>query len=125
RQALGTAAFPLGSNLALFPNAATGVLPQLQSGLFGTGSRSLFGALQGLPTTSTGFSTAAGTAFTNGFGSLVSPLTNFFGLPSTQTFNLPTSNFTNVFGQPFTGNTFFNGFNNGCGSCSLVFCQPP
>jgi hypothetical protein len=127
RQALGIAAFQLGSNLALFPDAATTVGPQLQSALFGTGAgaHSLFSSLQGLPTTSTGFNTAASTAFTNGFQGLVSPLSSFFGLPSQQTFSLPTSNITGIFGPSFTGNSFFNGFNNGFGSGFIGFGQSP
>jgi hypothetical protein len=125
-QALGTAAFQLGNNLALFPNAST-LTPQLQSALFATGtnSNSLLAALQGLPTTNTGFNTAATTAFTNNFSGLISPLNSFFGLTGQPTATLPTGPFTNVFGSSFTGNNVFNGFNGGFGSGFLGFGTAP
>jgi hypothetical protein len=115
--ALGLAAFQLGNNLALFPGG-TGLIPQLQPGLFGTtpGSTSLLGSVLNLPTTAADFNTAATGLFSNSFANLASPLGTFFGLPSTQTFNLPTGNFANVFGPTFTGNDFFGGFNGGFGT---------
>lgn len=135
RNALGTAAFQLGSALSVFPNASTGVIPQLQTAMFGTPPGSgldftfdptsggsginnfgLFGSLAGLPTTATDFPTAAGLPFTDGFAGFTGPLSNFFGLPATQAFNLPTGNFTNVLGQQFLGNNFAGGFNTGFGS---------
>ena len=115
--ALGISAFLLGNGLSLLPGLTSSLTPQLQTALFGTGENatSLFSALQGLPTTSEGFSSAASTAFNNAFQSLASPLSQFFALPTTsQTFALPTSNLAGPFGSEFS--TFGNGFNSGFGT---------
>jgi hypothetical protein len=135
--AVNTAAFQLGNNLRLFPNALTDLAPQLQSSLFalstgtepgtstgtgtggistgagtgGTTASSLLASLQGLPADVNGFSSSISTAFSSSFSNLVSPLTQFFGLPTTATVALPTSNFTSVFSPSFQ--SFGNGFNNG------------
>lgn len=114
--ALGITAFTLGNGLGFFsPGLTSNLTSQLQSGLFGTGSSSLFSALQGLPTTSDAFGTAASTVFTNAFQGLTSPLSQFFNLPSSSTFNLPTgNNIPGLFGSEFSN--FGNGFNTGFGS---------
>jgi len=116
-QALGLTAFSLGNGLSLFPGLTSGLVTQLQTGLFGTGANgtSLLSALQGLPTTSSGFNTAASTAFSNAFQSLTSPISSFFNLPSSQTFTLPTSNIPGLFGSSFSnfGNGFLTGFGSG------------
>lgn len=122
--ALGLTGFQLGNGLSLLNGFTSGLTPQLQSALSNTGegSTSLFSALQGLPTAFDGFNTAASTAFTNGFTNLTSPLSSFFNLPSTQTFELPTSNFQNPFGSQFSN--FGNGFNSGFGTGFPGFGTP-
>lgn len=114
--ALNTAAFQLGSNLSLLPNAVNSVVPRLQTAFFdmNSGSNSLFNSIQSLPNTSTAFNTAATTAFNNGFQNIVTPVSNFLALPSTQTFSLPTNNFSNVFGV--SASNFGGGFNTGFGT---------
>lgn len=127
--ALGLVGSQLSSGLSLVPGLASSLVPQLQSALFANGpnSNSLFSALQGLPTTTEGFNTAASSAFSNAFQSIATPLTAAFNVPSSA-FNVPSSNFTdpnlafklrtsdftNLFGSQFS--TLGNGFNNGFGS---------
>jgi|GEM_PF-5158900 len=137
--ALGTAAFQVGSLVSMFPNGMTALAPQLQSALFATG----IDPLTGLPSTSfvnglanvfpTGTSTTPFTpitfdtgfqnAFTTGFQNFTTPLNTFFGVVPTSgtggTFQLPNgffqtgATFPGLLGSQFTGNTFNNGFNNG------------
>src|SRR5262249_14751757 len=52
---------------------------------------------------------AFGTAFQN----LVTPLGQFFQTTGLSNMTLPTNGLTSPFGSAFTGNTFFNGFDNG------------
>jgi predicted component of type VI protein secretion system len=124
-QALGTAAFQLGSDLALFPNTLTSLLPQLQSSFFapGVGLNSLTGALQGLPFTSTGFNTAATSAFTTGLQNLASPLNNFFGITPLQPLMLSDGEVVSLLGGNFLN--MGNGFNNGFGSGFIGFGSAP
>jgi len=120
--ALGTAAFVLGSDLSLFPNTSS-VVTQLQPMLFGaangTGTattnaiNSLAATLGGLQFGSTGFNTAVSNAFGTAFQSLATPIAQFFGITGPTNTVLPTSGLTSLFGTPFTGSSFFNGFNNG------------
>jgi len=141
--ALGTAAFQLGSGLALFPNSS-GVISQLQPILFGAANNaassaatgintggstfnpgassagiagntvsSLAAALQNLQFGSTGFNTAVNDAFGNAFQNLVTPLGQFFQMNALSNMTLPSNGFINPFGSAFTGNNFFEGFNNG------------
>jgi hypothetical protein len=136
--ALGTAAFQLGSALSLFPNATTTLAPQLNSALFSTGTNpatgqpfnSVLNGFQGLfntntttPLTANTFNTGFQNAFTNSFQGLASPIFNTLGVQPTLGSNgniaLPNgffqnnATFTNPFNSQFTGNNFFNGFNNG------------
>jgi len=121
--ALSTAAFELGSGLSLFPNTS-GVVSQLQPMLFGvangntgttgsTAATSLASALQNLQFGSTGFNTDVSNAFGTAFQNLVTPIARAFGMTGTLNTVLPTSGFSSVFGSPFTGSSFFNGFNSG------------
>ena len=122
--ALGTAAFQLGSDVALFPFNSTGVGPQLQSALFGNTPTSLFTQLQNLPNASATFNTAATTAFNNGFQSLVTPLNSFFNLPTTaQNLTLPTAQLNGIIGPAF--DSVSNGFNGGFGSGFIGFGTAP
>jgi len=122
--ALGTLAFQLGSDLSLFPFSSTGVAPQLQSALFGTGPNSFITSLQTLPNTSANFNTAAATAFNNGFNNLVNPLNGFFNLPVSPTgVTIPSGAITGIFNPPF--DTFGNGFNNGFGNGFIGFGTTP
>jgi hypothetical protein len=122
--ALGTAAFQLGSDVALFPFNSRTVGPGLQSALFANTPTSLFNQLQSLPNINTAFNTAASTAFNNGFTNLVTPLNSFFNVPTTaQTLSLPTSAFTNVIGPSF--NNIANGFSDGFGSGFMGFGTAP
>jgi hypothetical protein len=112
--ALGTAAFQLGSALALFPGSAN-VIAQLQPMLFGAANstNSLVSALQNLQFSSTGFNTAVANAFNNAFQSFATPLGSFFQMTGQSNLALPTTGFTNPFGSLFSGSSFNNGFNNG------------
>ncbi|MDB5352436.1 MAG: hypothetical protein JWN86_3683 [Planctomycetota bacterium] len=112
--ALGVAASQLSTGLSLVPGLAPSLTSQLQTGLFGSGSSSLFSTLQSLASTNNGFGAATSTAFTNAFQSLTSPLSSSFILPASQTFQLPTSTFSNLFSSEFS--SFGNGFNTGFGS---------
>jgi hypothetical protein len=127
-QALNTSAFQLASNLALF-NGGTGVLPQVQNSLFGSGSGALFNTILGIPnqttTNAANFASNISTAFNNGFGTLNTPLSNFFGINPTPNTLLPTSNFPNIFGPTLAGATFNSGFNNGFGSGFIGFGTAP
>jgi len=137
--ALGTAAFQLGSVLSLFPNAQTTLGSQLQSSVFGTGinpvtgqpNNSFMNGLTGLltfdsgtaPPTFNGFNTGFQNAFTTAFQNFSTPLNTFFGVTPTTgpggAFQLPTGFFQNnatfpsVFGSQFNTPLFNNGFNNG------------
>jgi len=127
--ALNLTASQLSSGLALFPGFASTLAPQLQSSLFATGadSTSLFNAIQGLPTTSDGFGTAATSAFSDTFRNLAPTLVSAFNVPPSAlnlqagtitdpelAFKLRTDNFTSPFTAPFSN--LGNGFNNGFGS---------
>lgn len=119
-QALGLAAFQLGGNLSLFPNASTTLIPQLQPLLFGTSvgtgttSPSLLAALQGVPLSSTAFNPAVSSAFTSVFPNIVNPINSFFGLTPLTTPTLPTGTIPSIFTQPFVN--FGTGFNSGFGT---------
>ena len=116
--ALQTAAFQLGSALAILPGGSSRIGPTLQPILFGsgTGAASLASSLQNLQFGSTGFNSAVSSAFNNSFQSLSSTLSPLLGLTSQSNATLPTSGFTNLFGSNFTSNAFANGFNNGFAS---------
>jgi hypothetical protein len=83
------------------------------TGIAGNAFSSLVSALQGLPFGSTGFNTAVNNAFGSAFQNLVTPLGQFFQMNGLSNMTLPTNGFTSPFGSAFTGNTFFDGFNNG------------
>jgi hypothetical protein len=83
------------------------------TGIAGNTFSNLVSALQGLPFGSTGFSTAVSNAFGSAFQSLATPLNQFFQMTGQSNLTLPTNGLTSPFGSAFTGNTFFNGFNNG------------
>lgn len=122
--ALGTAAFQLGSDIALFPFNSTVVTPALRSGLFGNSPTSLFTQLQNLPNAAATFGTAASTAFNTGFQNLVFPLNSFFNLPTTaQNLTLPTSQLNSIIGPAF--DSISNGFNNGFGNGFIGFGTAP
>ncbi len=114
--ALGTAAFQLGSGLALFPGSSN-VIAQLQPMLSGaansTSTNSLVSALENLQFGSTGFNSAVSTAFNNAFSNFANPLGSFFQMTGQSNLALPTSGFTSPFGSLFSGSSFNNGFNNG------------
>ena len=123
---LNLAAFQLGNNLNLLNGASSTLLPQLQSGFFGstntgagTGAGSfngLFPALQGLPFngTSTDFTSGVNSAFNNGFSNVSSSIGSFLNLPTQANPTLPA--FTDIFNPTFTNSNFFGGFNSGFGS---------
>ena len=97
-------------------SAATGIGNSASSaatGIAGNTFSSLVSALQGLPFGSTGFNTAVSNAFGTAFQNLVTPLGQFFQMTGQPNLTLPTNGFTSPFGSSLTGNTFFNGFNNG------------
>ena len=124
-QALGTVAFQLGSDLALTGQNETSLIPQLQSSFFAPGSatNSLVNALQTLPFGTTGFNTAATTAFNTAFQNIVSPLNGFLNLPlPTSTLTLPDGEVVGIFNQSLS--SFGGGFNNGFGSGFVGFGQP-
>ena len=122
--ALATAAYQLGSGLSLFPGSSS-LVSQIQPILFGatnagtgtaltsTTNPSLAAALNNLQYGTVGFNTALSNAFGNAFQGLASPLGSFFGMTGPSNMVLPTSGFTSLFGSPFTGSSFFNGFNSG------------
>jgi len=107
--ALGLAASQIGGGLALFPNAAAVTNPLIQSSLF-NGQNSLVSSLSGL-NSSTGFSTGVSNAFQNAFQSIAGNLNNVFTLPSGESVNLRTNNFSSVINPQFNG--VGNGFNTG------------
>jgi len=114
--ALATAAFQLGSSLALFPASAS-VISQIQPLLFGatTNLNSLASALQSLPFGGTGFNSAVSEAFNSGFSNLLGPITSFLGtaMPLQPELTLPTTGFASPFSSQFSGTSFNTGFNNG------------
>ncbi|GAC1464886.1 MAG: hypothetical protein NVSMB9_03990 [Isosphaeraceae bacterium] len=121
-QGLGTAAFQLGSGLALFNNASNGLIPQLQNSFFGTGANSFMNQFQNVPFTSAGFGAASTNAFNTGFRNFAGPLSNFFSLDATRNQSLPTGQISGIFGQQFGG--FGNGFNSGFGTGFPGFGTP-
>ncbi len=136
--ALGTAAYQLGSGLALFPNYSS-VVSRLQPVFYGstgttggtgvTGSlggtggvgtttggatfSNLVSALSGLPYGTTSFSTAVSNAFNGAYQNLVTPIARYFGMNAPTTVTLPTTGFASPFGTSYLGNSFYNGFNGG------------
>jgi len=110
--ALATSAFQLGSGLSVFPRSSS-LISQLQPVFFGNGTNSLTTNLQNLQLASPEFNTTLATAFNNGFQNTINPLNTFFNLPNQTNVTLPTTGFLSPFGTGFTGNSFFNGFNNG------------
>ena len=122
--ALNLAAFQLANNLNLLNGAPTTLLPQLQSGIFGssnpgtgTGSPTgLFNALQALPFggSSTDFSSGVSSAFNQAFSNVSSSIGSFFNNPAQVNSLLPPSN--TIFNPTFTNSNFFGGFNSGFGS---------
>ena len=123
---LNLAAFQLGNNLNLLNGASSSLLPQLQSGIFGstntgtgtgTGSfNGLFPALQGLPFNdpTANFSMGLNNAFNNGFSNVSSSIGSFLNLPQQANTGLPS--FNSVLSPTFTNSNFFGGFNSGYGS---------
>src|SRR5213079_2415322 len=77
--ALGTAAFQLGSALSLFPGSSN-VVAQLQPMLFGSANstNNLVSALQNLPFGTPGFDAAVASAFNTGFQNMLTPISTFF-----------------------------------------------
>ncbi len=133
--ALGTAAYQLGSGLALFPGYSS-LITRLQPVFYGstggtgvTGSvgatggvgtttggaafTNLASALSGLPYGTTSFNTAVSNAFTGAYQNLVTPIARYFGVNAPTTTTLPTSGFTSPFGTSYLGNSYYNGFNGG------------
>jgi hypothetical protein len=97
-------------------SAATGIGNSASSAATGIADNtfnSLVAALQNLPFGSTGFNTAVSNAFGTAFQNMVTPLGQFFQMTGQPNLTLPTNQFISPFGSAFTGNTFFNGFNNG------------
>ena len=122
--AINTAAFQLAGNLSLL-NGGNGLASSLQNNLFGSGNNSLIQSIGGIPVNSLNFGSNVATAFNNAFGSLATPVSNFFGMNSTSSTSLPTSNFTNMFTQDLASNNFNSGFNNGFGSGFVGFGTAP
>src|SRR5262249_40229945 len=129
--ALALAAFNLGNELQLLPNASS-IAPALQNALFavtngttgtgttgtgtgtigtgttGTGTTpiSLLAALQALPNTSTEFLNAVPNTFSTALSNVTGVLNPFVGTIPSQTVALPTVASPSVFNSTFTGNTF-------------------
>jgi hypothetical protein len=135
--ALATAAFQIGSTLALFPGFLN-VTSQLQPVLFNSttnnnsavNATSLTATLGSLEFGSTGFNSAVASAFNTTFQSVVGAISPFFGVQQTQsTQSLPTTGSTNPFGSQFTTSSFNSGFNNGfvtgTGTGFIAFGQAP
>jgi trimeric autotransporter adhesin len=130
--ALGTVAYVLGSELALFPGSSS-VVSQLDSALFGGSSgtsgatgtttnptssavNSLATALANLQYGATGssqLSSAVTSAFTTGLQNLVTPLSTFLNVVSPADLALSTSNFSNPYASGYATPAFAAGFNNG------------
>jgi hypothetical protein len=114
RNALATAAFEIGSSLALF-NGFSRVVLQIQPMLFGSASgvNSLASALQNLPFGGSGFNSAVLDAFNSAFNNMVGPVNSFFGMQGQSSVALPLTGITSPFSTQFSGSSFMNGFNNG------------
>ena len=111
RNALDTAAFQLGSDLALFsgsPVIASQVGPTLMGST--SSSNSIASALMNLPFGTTALNSAVLDELNTGFNSVVSPLNSFFGLQGQTNQTLPTTGLTSLFLRAAEFNT---GFNNG------------
>jgi hypothetical protein len=140
--ALNTAAFQLGSSLALF-DGSSNLITQLAPMLFGSTTNlnsgsstnlnsgsstnlnsgssanltSLASALQSLPFGDTGFSSAVTNAFNSSFSNLLGSINSFLGMQGqSSNLTLPTSGFTSPFSSQFSGSSFNSGFNSGFAS---------
>jgi len=106
----------LGSTGMTGATGTTGALGLLDTtGATGTAGsvNNLVSALQNLQFGSPNFNTGVSNAFSGAFQNLATPIARFFGMTGQTNAILPTSGFTSLFGTPFTGSSFFNGFNNG------------
>jgi hypothetical protein len=112
--ALSTAAFEIGSGLALFPGF-TNITSQIQPMLFSSTSNanSLASSLANLDFGSTGFNTAVANAFNTGFQNVLTAISPFFGMQAQSNVSLPTTGITGPFGSAFSASNFDSGFNNG------------
>ena len=123
--ALDTAAFQLGSSLAML-NGSSSVVSQLEPLLFGstTNPNSLASVLQSLPlgtasssgitgASNTSLSSAVESALNTGMNNLVAPLASFLSVQEPANLTLPTADFTSPFSSAVSTGLLNSQFNNG------------